>query len=69
MNVTGVRVKIFDGERCIYEREGVGPNDDDDLTTLLRDLREAQSGVNEFLTTLVCQRDAASGARSNDIGH
>ncbi|EFN75930.1 hypothetical protein EAI_02596 [Harpegnathos saltator] len=63
MNVIGVRVKIFEEERCIYKREIV-KSDENDLKTLLRDLREVQSAVNEFLTTLIQQQEASGSAQN-----
>ncbi|XP_014486152.1 PREDICTED: uncharacterized protein LOC106750355 isoform X2 [Dinoponera quadriceps] len=65
MNVTGgVRVRIFEEERCVYERE-LAKSDGGNLKTLLRDLREAQSGVNDYLTTLIQRQDAKSGSARN----
>lgn len=64
MNVTGVQVRIIEGEKCVYEHE-TAKSDGNDLKTLLRDLREVQSGVNNFLTTLIQQRDESGSAQSN----
>lgn len=66
MNVTGIRVKVYDEEVCVYEHDPIqsGKND---LRTLLQDLRDVQSKVNVFLTTLIQQRDAISREQSNSI--
>ncbi|XP_011636037.1 uncharacterized protein LOC105426488 isoform X3 [Pogonomyrmex barbatus] len=66
MNASGVRVKIYDGEKCIHEHEATRSNGDD-LKTLMQNLRDMQSNVNDFLTVLVQQRDASGGAQSNSI--
>ncbi|XP_011636036.1 uncharacterized protein LOC105426488 isoform X2 [Pogonomyrmex barbatus] len=62
MNASGVRVKIYDGEKCIHEHEATRSNGDD-LKTLMQNLRDMQSNVNDFLTVLVQQRDASGGAQ------
>lgn len=66
MNATGVQVRIFEEEKCIYERK-IAESDENDLKTLLQNLREVQSGVNNFLTTLIQQRDVSGSAQSNDL--
>lgn len=66
MNATGVSVKIYDEEVCVYEHEAIQFNEND-LRTLLQHLRDVQSKVNVFLTTLIQQRDAISGEQSNSI--
>lgn len=66
MNATGVSVKIYDEGACIYEHEAVQSNEND-LRTLLQHLRDVQSKVNVFLTTLIQQRDASSEEQSNSI--
>lgn len=64
MNVTGVGVKIYDEEVCVYEHETIQSNKND-LKTLLQNLRDVQSKINVFLTTLIQQRNAISGEQSN----
>lgn len=66
MNATGVGVKIYDEEVCVYEHEAIQSNEND-LRTLLQHLRDVQSKVNVFLTTLIQQQDAISGEQSNSI--
>ncbi|EGI69586.1 hypothetical protein G5I_01672 [Acromyrmex echinatior] len=56
---TGVRVRIYDEERCIHEHETVR-SDGDDLRTLMQNLRDVQSEINCFLTTLIQWRDVSS---------
>lgn len=63
MNTIGVRVKVFDGEKCVYQHE-IGQPNENDLKTLLRDLRDTQLRVNDFLTTLVQQQNASGSAQS-----
>ncbi|KAL6444721.1 hypothetical protein ACFW04_002056 [Cataglyphis niger] len=58
--VTGVEVKIYDGRVCVYEFETIQSNKND-LRILLQNLRDVQSNVNVFLTTLIQQRDAITG--------
>lgn len=60
MNATGVEVKIYDEGVCVYEHEAIQSNEND-LRTLLQHLRDVQSKVNVFLTTLIQQQDAISG--------
>lgn len=64
MNVTGVGVKIYDEKVCVYEHETIQSNKND-LKTLLQNLRDVQSKINVFLTTLIQQRNAISGEQSN----
>lgn len=64
MNVAGVGVKIYDEGVCVYQHETT-QSDKNDLRTLLQNLRDVQSNVNVFLTTLIQQQDAISGEQSN----
>ncbi|KYN32633.1 hypothetical protein ALC56_13115 [Trachymyrmex septentrionalis] len=67
MNVTtGVRVRIYDEERCIHEHETVR-SDGDDLRTLIQNLRDMQSEINCFLTTLIQRRDVSSEMMNQSI--
>lgn len=64
--VTGVEVKIYDGGVCVYEIETIQQESKkNDLGILLQNLRDVQSNVNVFLTTLIQRRDAISGEQSN----
>ncbi|KAL0131065.1 hypothetical protein PUN28_002569 [Cardiocondyla obscurior] len=56
MNVTGVRVKIYDEGKCIHEHETARSEPGNDLKTLMRNLRDAQSEANNFLTALIERR-------------
>lgn len=66
MNITGVRVKIYNEERCIHEHETVQPGAND-LNTLMQNLRDMQSEVNGFLTKLIQRQDVSGGAQSNSL--
>lgn len=66
MNVTGIRVRIYDEEKCIHEHETVR-SDGDDLKTLIQNLRNMQSEINCFLTTLIERRDVSGGTLSSSI--
>ncbi|KYM97995.1 hypothetical protein ALC62_11341 [Cyphomyrmex costatus] len=57
MSITGVRVKIYDEEKCIHETVR---SDGDDLKALMQNLRDTQSEINSFLTTLIQRRDVSS---------
>ncbi|XP_019885724.1 uncharacterized protein LOC105274644 isoform X2 [Ooceraea biroi] len=63
MSTPGVRVKIHEDEKCIYEHE-VARSNENDLETLLGNLRDVQSRVNNFLTTLIERRDVSGGAQN-----
>lgn len=66
MNVnTGVQVKIYDEEKCVYEHQ-TAESKENNLRTLLQNLRDMQSEVNNFLTTLI-QRQNASGRAQSDL--
>ncbi|KYQ53698.1 hypothetical protein ALC60_07385 [Trachymyrmex zeteki] len=64
MNVTGIRVRIYDEEKCIHEHETVR-SDGDDLKTLIQNLRNMQSEINCFLTTLIERRDVSGEMKMN----
>ncbi|KYN16590.1 hypothetical protein ALC57_11099 [Trachymyrmex cornetzi] len=67
MNVTtGVRVRIYDDEKCIHEHE-TDRSDGDDLRTLIQNLRDMQSEINSFLTTLIERRDVSSEMMKQSI--
>jgi len=69
MNITtGVRVRIYDEEKCIHEHETIR-SDGNDLRTLIQNLRDVQSEINCFLTTLIQRRDVSSGTVNSLIVH
>lgn len=55
--VADMRVRIYDKEKCIYEREIVRSDGKNDLEILMQNLRDVQSDVNDFLTTLIQRQD------------
>ncbi|XP_028050667.1 uncharacterized protein LOC114253771 [Monomorium pharaonis] len=59
MNVTGVRIRIYDEERCIHEHDTIWSDGKSDLGTLMQNLRDVQLEVNDFLTTLIQQQDVS----------
>lgn len=63
MNITGVKVKIYNEKKCVYEHQTAGSKEND-LQTLLQNLRDVQSEVNNFLTTLI-QQNTSDRAQSN----
>lgn len=64
MNVTGLRVRIYDEGKCIHEHETVR-SDGNDMRMLMQDLRDMQTDVNDFLTALIQRRDASGEAPGN----
>lgn len=63
MDITGIQVKINNEEKCIYEHKIA--QFDDKLETLLRNLRDVRSLVNNLLTTMIQQEDTSDIAQSN----
>jgi len=65
MNITALQVRIYDKEKCIHERK-IARSDENNLRTLMQNLREVQSETNNVLTTLI-QRDVSIDAQSSSI--
>lgn len=63
MNSAGIRVRIQEDEKCIYEYESSQHNKND-LNTLLDGVRDVRSCVNNFLTTLIQQRGTFNSAQN-----
>jgi len=65
MNIPNLEVKIYNDEKCIYEHE-ITRSNENNLKTLLGNLQDIQSKVNNFLTILIEQRDISSNVQILD---
>jgi hypothetical protein len=64
MDISDLKVKIYNDEKCIYEHE-IPQSNENDLKMLLGNLQDIQSKVNNFLTALIEQQDDSGNVQSN----